>query len=82
MIVEDEQQQLSFRRRTVNLFPYLNKIRELPPFLHFYNVTNILKVFQYILSKLRRTPRNFFVEQYFNIVGYLDTIYNGCIAIQ
>jgi hypothetical protein len=80
MIVEDEQQQLRFRRRTVNLFPYLKKLGNyLSPSSSFLQRNEYFKGVPIYIVQLNDKPRNFFAEQYFNAVGYLDTFYNGCI---
>ena len=80
MVVDDEQQQLRFRRRTFNLFPYLNQLgRYLSPSSSFLQQNEYFKGIPIYVVQLKDKPRNFFSEQYFNFVGYLDTIYNGCL---
>ena len=80
MIVEDEQQQLRFRRRNSNLFPYLNKLGKfLSPTSSFLQRNEYFKGVPIYIVQIQETPRNLFVEQYFNLIGYLDTIYNTSI---
>ena len=80
MIVEDEQQQLRFRRRTTNLFPYLNKLgRFLSPSSSFLQRNEYFKGVPIYVVQLNEKPRNFFVEQCFNTLGYLDTFYNSFV---
>ena len=80
MITDDEQQQLRFRRRTHNLFPYLNKLgRYLSPGSSFLQRNEYFKGVPIYIVQVREKPRSFVAEQYFNFVGSLDTIYNSCI---
>lgn len=80
MIVEDEQQQLRFRRRTKNLFPFLNKLgKYVSPTSSFLQRNEYFKGVPIYVIQLNEEPRNLIVEQYFNAIGYLDTFYNRCI---
>ncbi len=80
MIIEDEQQQLRFRRRGHNLFPYLKKLGLwLSPGSSFLQRNEYFKGVPIYIVQVQKNPRNFLVEQYFNTVGILDTFYNRCI---
>ena len=80
MIVEDEQQQLRFRRRNINLFPYLNKLGNyLSPSSSFLQRNEYFKGVPIYIVQVSDSPRNFWAEQYFNVVGTVDTIYSQCI---
>lgn len=80
MVVEDEQQQLRFRRRTVNLFPYLKKLGTyLSPSSSFLQRNEYFKGVPIYIVQIKSQPRNFGVEQYFNIAGILDVTYSKCV---
>ena len=80
MVIEDEQQQLRFRRRNVNLFPYLNKLGAfLSPNSSFLQRNEYFKGVPIYIVQVSEEPRNFITEKYFNIVGALDTIYGRFI---
>jgi len=80
MIIEDEQQQLRFRLRSSNLFPYLKKLGTyLSPTFSFLQRDEYFKGVPIYVVQIHANPRNLLVEQYFNAVGYLDTIYNAAI---
>ncbi len=80
MIVEDEQQQLRFRRRTKNLFPFINKLGTyLSPTSSFLQRNEYFKGVPIYIVQVNEEPRNYFIEQYFHAIGYLDTFYNRCI---
>lgn len=79
-IVEDEQQQLRFRRRNINIFPYLNKLGNyLLPSNSFLQRNEYFKGVPIYVVQLNEKPRNFGIEQYFNIIGRLDVIYSRLI---
>ena len=80
MIVEDEQQQLRFRRRTNNVFPYLKKLGKfVSPSTSFLQRNEYFKGVPIYIVQVQKTPRNFVVEQYFNGIGLIDTFYTRCI---
>ena len=80
LIFEDGQQQLRFRRRSVNLFPYLGKLgRILTPTSSFLQRNEYFKGVPIFVVQTMETPRNIFSEQYFNIVGAVDTFYGRFI---
>ena len=80
LIFEDGQQQLRFRRRSVNLFPYLGKLgRILTPTSSFLQRNEYFKGVPIFVVQTMETPRNIFSEQYFNIVGAIDTFYGRFI---
>lgn len=80
MIVDDEQQQLRFRRRTMNLFPYLNRLGQcLSPTSSFLHQDEYFKGVPIYVVQLKNKQRDFFSERYFNFIGSLDTVYNGCL---
>ena len=80
MIVEDEQQQLRFRPRSTNLFPYLNKLgKYLSPTSSFLQGNEYFKGVPIYIVQVHGKPRNFFAEQAFKFFGSLDSIYNGSI---
>jgi len=80
MIVDDEQQQLRFRRRNNNLFPYLNKLGAyLSPSSSFLQRNEYFKGVPIYVVQLNKNPRNFLAEKYFNLVGTMDTVYSRCI---
>jgi len=80
MIVEDEQQQLRFRRRNVNMFSYLQKLGTwLSPTSSFLVRNEYFKGVPVYVVQVTENPRNFWVERYFNIAGVLDVFYSRII---
>ncbi len=80
MIVNDEQQQLRFRRRNINLFPYLNKLGSyLSPISSFLQRNEYFKGVPIYIVQVTDQPRNFWLEKSLNIVSILDSIYSRCI---
>lgn len=80
LIFEDGQQQLRFRRRTVNLFPYLGKLGSLlSPTSSFLQRNEYFKGVPVYVVQTMATPRNLLTEQYFNIAGAIDTFYGRFI---
>lgn len=80
LIVEDGQQQLRFRRRNVNIFPILGRLGSLlSPSSSFLQKNEYFKgVPIYIIQTSKQYP-NLATLQYFNIVGFLDSIYGRFI---
>lgn len=80
MIVEDEQQQLRFRRRTVNQFPYLEKLGKLiSPANCFLLANEYFKGVPIYLVQVSNEPRNLIQESYFVTIGVLDHVYSKII---
>ena len=80
MIVEDEQQQLRFRTRTANLFPYLKKLGSyLSPNFSFLQRNEYFKGVPIYIVQLTENPRSFWTERYFNVAGVLDNIHSRFI---
>jgi len=79
LIFEDEQQQLRFRARKRNLFPYLNKLSSyISPRFSFLQNNEYFKGVPIYIVQLNKTPKNIFlnfgVEKYFHVVGAIDTV--------
>jgi len=80
LLIEDEQQQLRFRHRNPNMFPYLNKLGHyLSPSSSFFQRNEYFKGVPIYIVQLNETPRNYFVEQYFNIVGGVNGVFSRII---
>ena len=80
MIIEDEQQQLRFRTRTANLFPYLKKLGSyLSPSSSFLQRNEYFKGVPIYIVQLTENPRSFWTERYFNVAGVLDNIHSRFI---
>lgn len=78
LIVEDEQQQVRFRRRNVNIFPFLGGLgSSISPSSSFLQRNEYFKGVPIYIVQVINQPfkRNLVVPQYFNIVGLLDTVY-------
>ena len=80
IVVEKNQQQLRYRRRRVNLFPYFEKLGSiLSPTVSFLQKDEYFKGVPIYVVQFSDTQKNPLVEQYFNIVGTFDSLY-GKIA--
>jgi len=81
LVIEDEQQQLRFRRRSHNYLGYLNKLGLYlsSPTSSFLQNNEYFKGVPIYVVQLQSEPRNFLVEKYFNIIGMADHIYAGCL---
>lgn len=80
MIIEDEQQQLRFRTRTANLFPYLKKLGSyLSPSSSFLQRNEYFKGVPIYIVQISHKPRNIIFEQYYKTIGTLDTAYGKAI---
>jgi len=74
IIVEDGQQQLRFRRRGATLFPFLGKIGEkLSLNSSFLQRNEYFKGVPIFVVQISTTPKNILVDQYYNILGVIDT---------
>ena len=80
LIVEEGQQQLRLRGRNVNIFPSLKKLGDfVSPNSSFLQRNEYFKGVPIYIVQLTENPRNFWFEQYFNIVGMVDAIGSRCI---
>ena len=80
IIVEDEQQQLRFRRRSVNLISPLGELgRLLSPSSSFLQRDEYFKGVPIYIVQTTNTPINIAVDQYFNLLGLLDIAYGRFI---
>tara|TARA_B110001452_G_scaffold120668_1_gene100157 strand:- start:2646 stop:4247 length:1602 start_codon:yes stop_codon:yes gene_type:complete len=76
LIIDDEQQQLRFRPRSANLLPYLGKVgRILLPTRSFLQRDEYFKGVPIYIVQTLKEPRNIFVEQYFNTVNKIDSVW-------
>ena len=74
IIVDDQQQQLRFRRRRVNLLPSLGALgRNLSPTNSFLQRNEYFKGVPIFIVQATTKPRSIFLEQYYNILGIVDT---------
>jgi len=79
-IVEDEQQQLRFRRRTVNLFPYLEKLGKAFSISNsFLHRNEYFKGVPIYVVQVSDKSRNLLAESYYTTIGILDNIYGRFI---
>jgi|TARA_B110000046_G_scaffold43124_1_gene47996 hypothetical protein len=80
IIVEDEQQQLRFRRRSVNVISPLGELgRLLSPSSSFLQRDEYFKGVPIYIVQTTNTPPNIAVNQYFNLVGLIDVAYGRFI---
>ena len=80
LIVEEGQQQLRFRPRKVNLFPYLGKVGSIiSPQVSFLERKEYFKGVPIYLVQTTKTPRNPVLNQYFNVLGAFDGAYGKFI---
>jgi len=78
IIVEDEQQQLRFRKRSVNIFPPLGRVgRLLSPSSSFLQRNEYFKGVPIYIVQTLAQPTNILATQYFNTIGLLDTAYGS-----
>jgi hypothetical protein len=76
IIVENKQQQLRARRRSVNIFPLFGGLgRFLSPSLSFLQRDEYFKGVPIYIVQTLAQPRNIATTQYFNTIGLIDTIY-------
>jgi hypothetical protein len=80
MIIENEQQQLRFRPRNVNFFPYLNKLGNyISPKISLLQRNEYFKGVPIYIVQVSGKPETLVNEQYFRIIGKLDSIYSRCL---
>ena len=83
VVIEEEQQQLRFRPRVVNLLPSLEKIglriSQSVGAHSFLQRSEYFKGVPIYIVQVRDTPRNLVIEQYFNTVGAIDTAWGKII---
>ena len=83
VIIEEEQQQLRFRPRTVNLLPSLEKvglrISQSVGAHSFLQRSEYFKGVPIYVVQINNQPRNIILEQYFKVAGTLDTFYGRFI---
>ena len=79
LIVENEQQQLRFRPRVVNLFPILEKIgfqvSQSIGARSFIQTNEYFKGVPIYIVQTTENPRNIVLDQYFNTVSTIDNIW-------
>jgi len=79
-VVEDDQQQLRFRRRTVNQFTYLEKLGKVFSISNsFLHRNEYFKGVPIYVVQTFDTPRNILAESYYITLGVLDNIYGRFI---
>jgi len=79
-IIEDEQQQLRFRRRTVNMFPYLGKLGNFISISSsFLQRNEYFKGVPIYIVQVSDSPKNLITESYYTTIGIIDTAYSRCI---
>lgn len=80
VILDDGQQQLRFRPRQFNLFPYLGKLGFFfSPTSSFLQRNEYFKGVPIYIVQVSSSPENFLFEKYFNFIGVLDTVYGRII---
>jgi len=78
IIVENDQQQLRFRKRSVNLFPVLGELgRLISPSSSFLQRNEYFKGVPIYIVQTSTQPRNLAVTQYLNTVNLVDTAYGS-----
>jgi hypothetical protein len=79
-IVDDEQQQLRFRRRTVNMFPYLERVGKLMSISNSFLLRNeYFKGVPIYIVQIADKPTNLGLELYYTTIGVLDHIFGRFI---
>lgn len=74
LIIDDEQQQLRFRPRSVNLLPYLGKVGNwLVPTRSFLQKNEYFKGVPIYIVQIKQEPRNLIKEQYFTVIDKIDS---------
>ena len=83
MIVENDQQQLRFRRRTVDILPFFGGIgKQFSPFFSFLSKNEYFKgvpIYVVQISDSQPWYRNIMLEPYFNLIGVADIIWSRFI---
>jgi hypothetical protein len=79
-VFEDEQQQLRFRRRSVNLFPFLGKAGlTFSPSSSFLQRNEYYKGVPIFIVQVSENKTNFYLNQVFKVINPFDTIYGSFI---
>ena len=77
--VENDQQQISFQRRTANLLPFLDKIgfrvSQSVGASSFAQRNEFFKGVPIYIVQVQQSQRNILAEQYFKVTGTLDSIF-------
>ena len=78
LIFDEDQQQLRFRRRPLNLIPFTGKLGDwVTPFNSFLHHSEYYKGVPVYIVQLKDIPRNLISESYFNLVGTLEHSWSG-----
>ena len=76
LVFEDGQQQLRFRRRTLNVLPLLGNITKwASPFSSFLEKSEYFKGVPIYIVNVNENPNNFFVARYYNFLNVIDKSY-------
>jgi hypothetical protein len=76
LIIENEQQQLRFRQRNLNLFPYLKKLGNyISPGYSFVQCNEYFKGVPIYVVKLAEEPRNLQIKDYFSTICCLNPVF-------
>jgi len=79
-VVEDNQQQLRFRRRTVNMFPSWGKLGKLlSASSSFLQRNEYFKGVPVYIVQISDTPKSLLHVSYYTALGLVDTAYSRCI---
>ena len=80
LIVDEEQHQLRFRYRSPNMFPYFKKLGNYFSFSSsFLQRNEYFKGVPIYIVQVNENPRNFLSEQYFKILGNVDSVFSRCL---
>jgi hypothetical protein len=80
LIFDDSQQQLRFRRRSINIIPIFNNLNKwVSPFSSFIEKTEYFKGVPIYLVKTNEKPTKFLVKRYQNVVNLVDSVFGRVI---
>lgn len=80
LIVDETQHQLRFRPRSVNMFPYLGKLGSIiSPKTSFLQRSEYFKGVPIYVVQVTNKPRNIIFEQYFQVIGFMDSAWGRFI---
>ena len=80
MLIENEQQQLRFRFRPVNKLPVIGVLgKYAAPYFSFLQRNEYFKGVPIYIVQITEKSQNPLIEQYFNLAGGVDVVYNRCI---